>query len=302
VISYQLNSNRQNKLFTQTKRETTDFLFSLFLSIVLVIADARYHCMSPVREIFSFVSSPLHYISDFPARFFTWGETLWMSKQELIRDNNRLNLNQLFLNEKLQHMQGLWHENEKLKALLALSEVTERKAVAARVLSLDTNHAKHILIINKGKRDHLFIGQPVLDQHGVMGQVIEVGLMTSSVLLISDSLSAVPVKNNRTGERGILSGTNNLNQLILLHIPKTSSVMTTDLLVTSGLGGRYPEGYPVGRVIEVLNQPGDDFINVSVAPLAMLNRSQLVLLIWPNEHHSILSKQLDDLHDLRNSL
>jgi rod shape-determining protein MreC len=78
--------------------------------------------------------------------------------------------------------------------------------------------------------------------------------------------------------------------------------MTTDLLVTSGLGGRYPEGYPVGRVIEVLNQPGDDFINVSVAPLAMLNRSQLVLLIWPNEHHSILSKQLDDLHDLRNSL
>jgi len=302
VISFQLNSSRQNKVFTQTKRETPRFLFVLLLSLGLMIADAHYHCMKPFRLVFSYLTSPLHYIADSPTRLFNWGTALWMSKQELIHKNHRLNVNQLFLHEKLQHMQALSRENEKLKDLLGLSDVTGHKSLAARVLSLDINHAKHIIIINKGKRDHLFSGQPVLDQHGVMGQVIEVGLMTSSVLLISDSLSAVPVKNNRTGEMGILSGTNNMNQLILLHIPKTSSVMTNDLLITSGLGGRYPEGYPVGRVIEVMNLPGDDFINVRVAPLAMLNHSEMILLIWPSKHRSIISKQLDDLHYLRNTI
>lgn len=235
-------------------------------------------------------------------RFYDWSKTLWTSKNQLMHKNNRLALKQLFLQEELQQMQVLRYENKKLKELLALSEVTGQKSMAARVLSLDTNHVKHILIINKGKRHHVVLGQPVLDEHGIMGQVIQVGPLTSTVLLISDSMSAVPVKNNRTGEMGILAGINNMNKLALLHLPKTSSVATSDLLVTSGLGGRYPEGYPVGRVIEVINMPGDDFIKVRVEPVAMLNQSQLVLLIWPKKHHSILSKQMDNLHQLRTYL
>lgn len=301
VISFQLN-NRQNTLFTQNKRETPGFLFVLGLSFMLIFADAHYHCVTPLRHAFSFIASPLQYVSDCPMQFFDWGKALWKSKQKLIYANNQLTLKQLFLQEELQHMQVLRYENKKLKELLALSEVTGQKAMAARVLSLDTNHVKHILIINKGKRDHVVLGQPVLDQQGIMGQIIQVGPMTSTVLLISDSMSAVPVKNNRTGEMGILAGINDMNKLALLHIPKTSAVATSDLLVTSGLGGRYPEGYPVGRVIEVINMPGDDFIKVRVAPIAMLNQSQLVLLIWPKEHHSILSKQMDDRHHLRNYL
>ena len=118
--------------------------------------------------------------------------------------------------------------------------------------------------------------------------------MTSTVLLISDAKSAVPVRNDRTGERAILIGTNSMSQLSLINLPRTSSIAKGDLLVTSGLGRRYPEGYPVGRVEEVKNIPGDDFIKVSVGPVALLNRNRLVLVIWPEEEHAALTDQINE--------
>ena len=127
-----------------------------------------------------------------------------------------------------------------------------------------------------------------------MGQIVDVGLMTSTVLLISDAKCAVPVRNERTGERSILVGTNRINRLSLLNLPKSSSIAVGDLLVTSGLGRRYPEGYPVGRVTEVTNSPGDDFIKVSASPIALLNRSRLVLLIWPEELHNEITAQIQE--------
>ena len=127
-----------------------------------------------------------------------------------------------------------------------------------------------------------------------MGQVIDVGPMTSTVLLISDSKSAVPVRNNRTGERAILVGTNSIEQLSLINLPKTSSIHPGDVLVTSGLGRRYPEGYPVGRVEEVNSIPGEDFVKVMVSPVALLNRNRLVLLIWPDIEQEQLTAQINE--------
>jgi rod shape-determining protein MreC len=151
-----------------------------------------------------------------------------------------------------------------------------------------------LVILNKGKRDGAYVGQPVLDAKGVMGQIIDVGYMTSTVLLISDSKSAVPVRNNRTGERGILIGLNNLGQLSLINLPGTSSIAKDDLLVTSGLGRLYPEGYPVGRVVDVQSVPGEAFIKVDVSPVALLNRNRLVLLIWPDKEQAQLTLQINE--------
>jgi len=173
--------------------------------------------------------------------------------------------------------------------------------MAAQILAVDTGNSRQIVVISKGSRDGVMQGQAVLDAKGVMGQVIHVGLMTSTVLLISDSKCAVPVINQRTGERGIVEGTNHIGHLALLNLPQTSLVTAGDLLVTSGLGGHYPEGYPVGFVEDIQNSTGDDFIKVSVTPIAWLNRSRLVLLIWPEEkEHDEVSIELDEqLHALK---
>lgn len=118
--------------------------------------------------------------------------------------------------------------------------------------------------------------------------------MTSTLLLISDSKSAVPVRNNRTGERAILVGTNDIEELSLINLPKTSSIHPGDVLVTSGLGRRYPEGYPVGRVEEVKSIPGEDFVKVTVSPVALLNRNRLVLLIWADSEQEELTAQINE--------
>ena len=161
-------------------------------------------------------------------------------------------------------------------------------------MAVDTTPSRQVLILNKGSRDGVFVGQPVLDAKGVMGQIIDVGLMTSTILLISDAKCAVPIRNNRTGERAILVGTNSMTHLSLIHLPGTSSIVKGDLLVTSGLGRRYPEGYPVGRVEDITHKPGDEFMTVRVAPIARLNRNRLVLLIWPEEEHNELTAQINE--------
>jgi rod shape-determining protein MreC len=149
------------------------------------------------------------------------------------------------------------------------------------------------VVLNTGKRDGAYVGQPVLDAKGIMGQIVDVGPITSTVLLISDSKSAVPVRNNRTGERAILVGTNDIEELSLINLPKTSSIHPGDVLVTSGLDRHYPEGYPVGLVEQVNSIPGDDFVKVKVKPVALLNRNRLVLLIGPDAEQEQLTKQIN---------
>ena len=166
--------------------------------------------------------------------------------------------------------------------------------MAAHILAVDTSSVRQVVIISKGSKDGVHLGQAVLDAKGVMGQVIDVGQWSSTVLLISDAKSAVPVLNQRTGERGILVGNNSMAQLSLVNLPTTSLVAAGDLLVTSGLGGHYPEGYPVGMVDSVQSSVGDEFIRIRVNPIAWLNRSQMVLLIWPEAKQQELSMQIQE--------
>lgn len=257
-----------------------------------MILDTRTLYLEKVRTLLSHALSPIKTISIFPKQFFEETTQLLRSKRALISENEAFSHRELLLREELQHIESIRKENKQLKSLLKLSRDTGRKTMAARVLSIDTSPVRHVMTLDKGARDHVMVGQPVLSEYGLIGQVIEVLKASSTVLLISDSLSVVPVKNNRTGELGLLSGNDDNQQLILLHLPKTSSVMVNDLLVTSGLGGRYPEGYPVGRVAQVLNKPGEHFIDVQVTPTALLTQTHLVLLIWSNAHESWMKHQL----------
>ncbi|MCX7117637.1 MAG: rod shape-determining protein MreC [Legionellales bacterium] len=293
VISFQ-PSNNQNKLFAKSGHSSSGLVLALVLSFVFMLADAHYHSFTLVRSGLSLLVSPLQYMVDYPVRVVGWVSSLFSTKKSLIDENMQLRYHQMILEAQLQKLTVLTHENSQLKALLSASASAQMNAMAAQILAVDTTISRQLVVLDKGSRDGVLVGLPVMDAKGVVGQIIDVGLMTSTVLLISDSKSAVPVRNNRTGERAILVGTNSMSRLSLVNLPRTSTTIRGDLLVTSGLGRRYPEGYPVGRVEEVSMVPGDDFIKVMVTPVAMLNQNRLVLVVWPEEGHEEVNEQIKE--------
>lgn len=293
MISFQQN-NANNYLFKKKTSERSRFALILALSFFMMIADHHFHRMDKLRHGFSFLASPLLVVVNSPNRLKIWLSSVMATKKTLVLENKMLRDHHLKLQAQLQQLGSVAYENRQLKGLLALSLPSNHRKIGAEVLAIQTNSVRQLIVLNKGERDGVTLGQPVLDANGLMGQVIDVGRMTSTVLLISDATSAVPVRNSRSGECSILVGSNQIDQLSIIHLPKTSLVEKGDLLVTSGLGRRYPEGYPVGRVDEVINIPGEGFIRVHVSPVAALNRARLVLLIWPDENHLALTQEIDE--------
>lgn len=270
------------------------FFIALILAISMMFADYHYRYIHVIRSAFSLLVSPLQYAVDYPVRITGWIQALVGSKKTLLDENVRIRYEQTVLEAKMQNVLALQEENSQLKELLLTSTKANMQAMAAQILAVDTSSARHILVLNKGKQQGVYPGQPVLDAKGVMGQIIDVGLMTSTVLLISDAKCAVPVRNNRTGERALLTGTNKMDELLLINLPKTSSIHPGDMLVTSGLDRRYPEGFPVGQVESVNNVSGEPFARVIVSPVALLNHSRLVLLIWPDKEQEMLTLQINE--------
>ena len=293
VIFSRLNSY-QNRLFVADKHSSLGFVLAISFSLVFMIADHNRQACTSVRSFFSLFLSPLQYIVDYPTRKIELFSLLVSAKLKLIDENMQLRYQQTILEAQLQKLMVISNENSQLKALLSASSNAKMDAMAAHILAVDTASSRQLLVLNKGSRDGVLAGMPVLDAKGVMGQIIDVGLMTSTVLLISDSKSAVPVKNNRTGERAILIGNNSIDRLVLINLPRTSTIIKGDLLVTSGLGRSYPEGYPVGLVETITNSSGDDFIKVGVKPVALLNRNRLVLVLWPGSEQKIFTQQINE--------
>ncbi len=295
AVIFSQQNNIRSRLFVEKKLSSLRFAIALVLAVGLLISDHHNRNLSKyIRSVFSILVTPLQFAVDYPVRIVGWAGSVLGSKQSLIVENMRLRYKQTMLEASLQKLMTIQAENSELKSLLLASTSDDTQAMVGQILAIDTSSNRHIVIINKGSRDKVSVGQAVLDSKGVMGQVIDVGFMTSTVLLISDYKCAVPVRNERTGENAILVGNNDMSNLSLINLPKTSNIAIGDLLVTSGLGRRYPEGYPVGRVTKVIDNTDDDFIKVSVYPIANLNRSRLVLLIWPQKDHNDLTKQINE--------
>lgn len=295
AVIFSRQNNNKTSLFTEKKLSSFRFAIALLIAVGLLVSERHNRDISKyVRSIFSIVATPLQFAVDYPLRIVGWASSVLGSKQSLIVENMHLQYKQAVLEANLQKLMAIQAENSELKSLLLASTPNDTQAMVGQILAVDTANNRHIVVINKGSRDKVIVGQAVLDSKGVMGQVIDVGVMTSTVLLISDYKCAVPVRDERTGENAILVGNNDMSNLSLINLPKTASIAPGDLLVTSGLGRRYPEGYPVGRVIKVIDDTDDDFIRVSVHPVANLNRSRLVLLIWPQDDHNELTEQIEE--------
>jgi len=252
-------------------------------SLALMIVDHQYHYLTEVRSVLTSIISPLRLMVDTPARLINWVETNVSQQHNLLVENARLRTEQLILRAKLQRLTVLREENDQLRALLKSSSQVGGKVLVAQLMAVDLAPFTRQVVLNKGKKDHVFVGQAVLDAYGVMGQVIEVNQNSSRVLLISDSRSAVPVQSTRTGNRSIAVGQGVSNDLQLQFVTDTSDFQVGDALETSGLGKHFPVSYPVGVISEVRRVAGERFSQVIVYPSAHLDNSRQVLLVWPSE-------------------
>jgi rod shape-determining protein MreC len=252
------------------------------LAITLMTLDKRVATVSHARATLSVILMPLQYIVSAPVQFIDKLGNTVSSHDALVRDNVRLKAQQLLLKAQVQRLLAIETENNQLKALMRSSAEVQGKVLIAQLLSVDTDPFVRQVILDKGTHDGAFIGQPVLDANGVMGKIIHAGPLTSRVLLVNDPHSGVPTQDARNGVRAIAMGDNYTGKLRLVNVPQTADIKVGDMLVTSGLGQHYPEGYPLGKVFSVIKDPGLQFATIIVDPSARLDRARQVLLVWPN--------------------
>ncbi|KTC14765.1 rod shape-determining protein MreC [Pseudomonas marginalis ICMP 9505] len=255
-------------------------LVLVVLSVALMVVDARFALLKPVRSQMSLVLMQTYWITDLPQRLYQGVASQFGSRTELVAENEKLKTENLLLQGRMQKLAALTEQNVRLRELLNSSALVNEKVEVAELIGMDPNPFTHRIIINKGERDGVVLGQPVLDARGLMGQVVELMPYTSRVLLLTDTTHSIPVQVNRNGLRAIASGTGNPERLELRHVADTADIKEGDLLVSSGLGQRFPAGYPVATVKEVIHDSGQPFAIVRAVPTAALNRSRYLLLVF----------------------
>ena len=255
-------------------------ILAALVALGLIVADHRYHHLGALRATLAVMVYPLQLLADLPVRLARNAQGR-LADERMLRDQNEaLRRENLVLNARLQQLLALESENMRLRDLLGSSFRIGERVLIAEILAVDLDPGRRQVVVNKGSSSGVFVGQPVLDANAVMGQVVRTNPVSSTVLLITDSEHALPVEVNRNGLRTIARGTGVGQDLELLHIPKNADVRLGDLLVTSGMGGRFPRGYPVARVTGVRHDPDDPFTVVTAEPTARLDRSREVLLVW----------------------
>jgi rod shape-determining protein MreC len=269
---------------TDTSGRTTGLLlrcvlYSL-LALGLIIVDKRYDHLGKIRRVLSIVAYPVQIAVASPFQGWDWFRESVSSRGALRVDKTRLEAELRLAQFRLQRYEALEAESQRLRALRdSTADVTDR-FVVGDVMDVDLDAFRERVLVDKGAQDGVFVGQAVLDAGGVFGQVARVGQLTSEVILVSDATHAIPVQVNRNGLRTIAVGTGNMGRLKLPYLPTSADVVAGDLLVTSGLGGGFPAGYPVGTVAEVKRDPAQSLADVDVKPAAALDRSRELMFVW----------------------
>ena len=256
---------------------------AVIISIAAIVADSRFGVFTHVRVYLSSLVSPLQYIANAPGIMLDTMSTQVQTRAGLIEQTKQQEQQLFTLRSRLLKMDHLEHENQRLRELLGSPVHKESRKMVAELLSVDSDPFSHQVLINKGPLDGVYNGQPVINDQGVIGQVLHVGSTTSRVLLVTDSSHGIPVRVLRNDLRAIASGSGELDKLELRNLPRNTDVQVGDLLVTSGLGGRFPEGYPVATVTRSDYVEGKPFAQVEAKPLVALDRLRYLLLLWTDK-------------------
>ena len=262
----------------------------LVVSIILMVLDHRQNHLGAVRQAIGAAVYPLQVIVDAPFRLWDWIREGTTERNQLQLEVGRLQAERLLTNVRLQRMTALEAENARLRDLLEARAQVRDDVRIAEIMAVDANPYRHNIVIDIGKRDGVYDGQAIVDVSGVIGQVIETGLATSQAMLISDPSHSLPVEVNRNGLRTIANGTGEFGRLDLPFVTNNADIRPGDLLVTSGLGGAFPAGYPVA-VVETVNRiPQEPFADVTATPTAALDQVREVMLIWSSSDAAELER------------
>lgn len=249
-------------------------------SILLMFLDHQRGHLQALRDALSVAVYPIQFVVDLPSRGASWAAETLTTRSRLVEENRQLRDERLQFLARLQRLESLEAENARLRALLDSTPRLGDRLLVAEILAVDLDPFRHRLVLDKGERDEVYVGQAMVDAGGIVGQVTRVRPFTSEAILISDPGHATPVEINRNGLRTIALGTGDASRVTVPFLPNNADVRADDLLVSSGLGGAFPAGYPVARVTRVERRPGEPFAVVEAEPTGALNREREVLLIW----------------------
>ena len=248
-------------------------------SAIIMAADHRTSMLHSVRNFLNLLIYPLQTIASIPVDTGLWLDDRLSSHQSLVDKNEQYRTENLLLKAQLQKFTSLQAENIRLRSLLKSSRKLSDQMLIAETIAVDLDPYKRQIVINKGTSQGLYAGQPILDANGIMGQVIQPGAASSTAILITDPSHAIPVQVNRNGLRTVLYGIGSANFLEIPNLPNNADIESGDLLITSGLGDRFPEGYPVATVTQIERDPGQPFAKIIAEPAAHLEQSREVLLV-----------------------
>jgi rod shape-determining protein MreC len=269
---------------TDASGRTTGLLFRCvlysLLALALIIVDKRYDHLGKIRRLLSVVAYPVQIAVASPFEGWHWFRDSVTTRDALRADKTKLEAELRLAQFRLQRYEALEAETQRLRALRENTVGVTDRFVIGDIMNVDLDAFRERVLVDKGAGDGIYVGQAVLDSGGVFGQVARVGQLTSEVILVSDAAHAIPVQINRNGLRTVAVGTGDTNRLKLPYLPTSADVVAGDLLVTSGLGGGFPAGYPVGTIAEVKRDPAQSLADVDVKPAAALDRSRELLFVW----------------------
>ncbi len=249
-----------------------------------MFADTRFSYLEKVRFGLGYVTTPVYWVADIPTRVSLWIDDVFVSRTDLLEENEALREELLVAQRELQLLESLASENSRLLDLRDATQVVRGEVMPAEIINVSPDPFSKRVLINKGSNDGVFLGQALLDANGLMGQVDELLPFTSWVLLITDWHHVTPVEVNRNGERALARGSrSNSSELELEFVTQTQDMLAGDLLVSSGMGQVYPKNYPVARITSVFADPGQEFATVKAQPLAEMASTRHVMLVFSNE-------------------
>jgi len=284
------------KIFTHGPSYFLRLSFAIAFSVFLFVADSQFNLFSSVRVYLNSFVSPVQYVADAPQSLVEKISENIMTREELKTRNLQLEKESLYLKADKLLLIQLQNENNSLRALLNAKRDFNSKRMITEVMAVRSDPFSRQLLIDKGAIDGVYLGQSVVNENGVVGQISEVGSTTSRVLLIIDASHGIPVRVQRNNLIAIVHGSGRWNELNVPFIQSNADLKEGDLLVSSGLGGRFPAGYPVAVVTHFHYTKGELYAEVKAKPVAALNKSRYLLLLW-NKNTEEKKTSVDTLKD-----
>jgi rod shape-determining protein MreC len=274
-----MNAPHSTPLFASGASSTVRLIGYLALGIALMVTDHRSAYLERIRWSLSIAIEPLYRLAAMPARLAQEGRLALADREKLTEQNAELSRQLMMAQARLNRLTTVSEQNQHLKELLEVQRSLSLGVHLAKIIDVDTDPFRHRVVLDVGSNQGVSVGQAVIDARGIMGQVIETLPNTSIVMLITDPVHALPVMVERTGLRTIARGGSALNTLELPNVPVSADIKVGDRLLSSGLGGHFPAGFPVGEVRSISPDTTGMFAAAVAQPNAALDRSGDVLLL-----------------------